>query len=239
MIGDEVLRRVVRQRLVHVRVGGDDRARRHEERVAVGGRHAPRPRRRCCRRRRRGSRSPPIWPHASPSFCPSSRATTSVAPPAGNGTIIFTGFVGPRLRRARPPAKAASASDASQAIDALHHRSSSSFGSHRRSIALSARARTRAPRRARSRRPPRRATLCHSRHGRNSSARSRKPPARCAASSMTRIHSASFTSGLLGPAQESVERRLALRAPCPSARKCTGRKSASAMPDTRWTRKAH
>src|SRR6185503_5425579 len=33
-------------------------------------------------------------PHASASFCASSRATTSVAPPAANGTTIFTGLAG-------------------------------------------------------------------------------------------------------------------------------------------------
>jgi hypothetical protein len=33
-------------------------------------------------------------PHASVSFCARRRATTSVAPPAANGTIILTGFAG-------------------------------------------------------------------------------------------------------------------------------------------------
>src|SRR5688572_13550911 len=35
-----------------------------------------------------------VWPHISPSFCPTVRARMSVALPAVNGTMIFTGLVG-------------------------------------------------------------------------------------------------------------------------------------------------
>jgi hypothetical protein len=34
------------------------------------------------------------WPHTSLSFCETTRATMSVAPPGENGTITRTGFVG-------------------------------------------------------------------------------------------------------------------------------------------------
>ncbi len=35
-----------------------------------------------------------VCPHFSPTFAPRSRATTSVVPPGGNGTIMRTGLVG-------------------------------------------------------------------------------------------------------------------------------------------------
>ena len=34
------------------------------------------------------------WPQISDSFCPTIRMLTSVGPPAGNGTTIFTGRLG-------------------------------------------------------------------------------------------------------------------------------------------------
>ena len=34
------------------------------------------------------------WPQSSDSFCPTIRMLTSVGPPAGNGTTIFTGRLG-------------------------------------------------------------------------------------------------------------------------------------------------
>src|SRR5688572_21866721 len=48
-------------------------------------------------------------PHASLSFCPSRRATTSVVPPAANGTTIFTGFDGNACAAASAGAKARTA----------------------------------------------------------------------------------------------------------------------------------
>src|SRR6185312_12859645 len=49
------------------------------------------------------------WPHASLSFCARSRATTSVAPPAAKGTMMRTGRAGHASALARDGARAASA----------------------------------------------------------------------------------------------------------------------------------
>src|SRR5579864_1828242 len=81
------------------------------------------------------------------------------------------------------------------------------------------------------------AVFCQLRQASNSIASRRKPPVRCAASSMTRPTSASFTRGCCVQASNPSS-RWAPEIAVPSAQKCTGRKSASSSPEMRCTRKA-
>src|SRR6185295_2748353 len=80
--------------------------------------------------------------------------------------------------------------------------------------------------------------FCQSRHGRNSRARSRRTPAMCAARSSTSTTSASLTAGW-SDQRRKLSSFASPASALPSAQKWSGRKSASATPETRWTAKAH
>ena len=92
--GHEVLLGIERHLAVDVLVGRHDGARGHEAACSRRAATWPRSRRRCCRPRRARLSTRICWPHASVSFCATSRVTMSVAPPGAKGTMMRTGLVG-------------------------------------------------------------------------------------------------------------------------------------------------
>ena len=147
----------------------------------------------------------------------------SVAPPGGNGTMKRTGFCGQACAQAQR-----------RESDASSQRGLNMFHAILLQVDSTAPARRRSQRKRGRRRDAASSSASHARAG----IRSRvcaAPPVRWTASSSTMAHSLALTSGC------SVQRRKdsSLASPCsacPSAQKCSGRKSASAMPESRWTR---
>ena len=143
----------------------------------------------------------------------------SVAPPGGNGTMKRTGFCGQDCAAA--PCEREQRGRAASATSLSHDPPLEAFYS------ASAKA---SPRRARRRRG-RGERLLPVAPGQEFEREHAQPAAEVRGEQRPRAPTRRLHQRLLGPGEERVQ----LAAPLPSAQKCSGRNSASAMPETRCT----